>query len=115
MATVDKSMVTNLQGLALLRLYRSFRGWLWQKPPPCWVGRPQRRAVGAAKSIQVFQHAGQIYLAAFGFIGARCYCTLDAARNKMMDEEQQIWLRVLGPWKDLLCRAMPKLVEIFRL
>ena len=49
MAAVDKSVLTNLQGPALLRLYRPFRGWPWQKPLPCWVGWPQGRAVGSSK------------------------------------------------------------------
>ena len=34
-------------------------------------------------------------MAALGFINAICYCKLDAARNKMMDQEQQIWFRVM--------------------
>ena len=47
--SVEKSRLTNLQGLALLRLYKSFRGWLWQKPLLFWVGWAQGRAVGSSK------------------------------------------------------------------
>ena len=116
--SVEKSRLTNLQGLALLRLYKSFRRWLWQKTLLFWVGWAQGRAVGSSKICTGF---------------SACWTLLDRFVWQLWApsapyvivpwtlQETKRWIKnnksgsgSWWPWKDLLCRAMSKLVEIFR-
>ena len=94
MAAVDKSMLANLQGPARLRLYKSFRGWLWQKPLPSWGHTTQGRAVGSSKVYTGFSACWTDLFGSFR-LHQRQMLLYPGRGKKMMDEEQQIWLRVL--------------------
>ena len=86
MTSVDRSMLIDLQGLTRGQLYRFPRGLGLGKTVAIlgWLA-PRAGSGGQQSQTQVFQHAGQICMAALTFIGAICYDPRGPARSKPMD------------------------------